>query len=93
MGAKYSYGMWERFARQANSIMRGYKTIKKTNVYRPIYVKIYLVTYGSTGQMATWKMSIWIFKKITDQIGFMIYTPLPPPLPSSLRPACVDYFV
>ena len=64
MGAKCSYGVWERFARQANIILRGFKQIKKTDLYRPIYVKIYLVTYGSTGQMATWKMSVWIFKTI-----------------------------
>ena len=38
---------------------------KHTDLYRPIYVNIYLVTYGSTGQMATWKMSVWIFKNIT----------------------------
>ena len=49
MGAKYSYGVWERFARQANTIMRGFK--KKKHLYKPIYVKTYLVTYGSTGQM------------------------------------------
>ena len=34
-------------------------------VYWPTYVKIYLVTYGSTGQMATWNMSVWIFKQMT----------------------------
>ena len=34
-------------------------------LYRPIYVNKYLVTYGSTGKMATWKMRVWIFDKIT----------------------------
>ena len=63
MGAKYSYGVWERFARQANTILRGFNKFKQTHVYRPVYVKIYLITYGSTGQMATWKMSVWILKK------------------------------
>ena len=62
MGAKYSYGVGERFARQANTILRGFKTNNKyTHLYKPIYVKIYLVTYGSTSQMATWIMSVWIF--------------------------------
>ena len=34
-------------------------------LYRPIYVNTYLITYGSTGQMATWKMCVWAFEQIT----------------------------
>ena len=84
MGAKYSYGVWERFARQANTILRGFNKIKKTPLYRQIYVNIYLVTYGSTGQMATWKMSVWIFKQTTYSIGFMNFDLDPHPHPTPL---------
>ena len=43
MGAKYSYGAWERFARQANTILRGFKQIKTTHTH--LYMSKYILSH------------------------------------------------
>ena len=79
MGAKYSYGVWERFARQANSILRGFNKFK-THMYIGEYMWKYILSHMAV--QAKWQHGKWAYghykTHITNILWIFPAHPTPP---------------